>query len=353
MNGNNLIDLVSANRVRANPKQKSQVGTLSSLIGLWVLLPLAMSGLCFVGVYIVFELFLSDLSNEGLGQMFFIVWYLLSLFSQTIYWMWIAQSTGINVFQGLWSLVPFIGWVKTFQFSYLLVQKTGSASPAVGMQGAGPNVIELDVEPKGEANEQNLVDRPEDLRPTGEQRRTKTLPLLDTHSTKLHSEYKKKGINTLKVLTRSFASGFRVLATQVSKATLKLSKVLRSDKKWVAVGVGTLVVFAFGFLVARPIYFDYQAKNSANQLVIELQEVMDTSKQRPLDFTRYSRQLNPSLDNFLGAGSNAWKTATSNCSTKLYDDLRFTIGELRSENYFNLYPETIIGLLNQYVKSCE
>jgi hypothetical protein len=344
---------VAINNFRHGPKRTTEVGNVTSILGLWILLPAALSGLTFVILSIFFGAFLSSLNVDIFQQIFILSWILISIFCQTIYWMWIAQSIGVGAFQGMWFLVPIIGWLKTFRFSYLLVQKTRDYSAGIGKQASWETGFKSDSHQDDGVMNQVSKDPHVDVNvdPVSKGHHVAMVKKLNTVALDIPKKVRKN--NSRRIVARRFISATRFRLMQVFRSTRMMITALGGRKKWVAFTLIAVVLLVVGSFIGRPRYYDYKAKSSASDLILKIQDVMETSARRPLDFSIYSDKLNPSFDEFLSAGSDVWRTANTNCSSNIYDDIRYTFGELRqSDSNFNFYPETVIGLLNMYVKSC-
>jgi hypothetical protein len=355
MNGFDSIDASSINRVRINPKQTNEVGNASSLVGLWILLPLAISGLAFVGIHIVMTIFFGNSVTINWNQVLLISWLLVSTICQTIYWMRITKSLGLISFAGLWSLVPIIGWIKTFQYAHSKIKSFSFDYDFEKDRGYvnGTNTVEPESEGETRGHEYSDLNRDSVTFPELVASRIASDNLkVQVPGEKLQKP-RKVGNTwlTLRKMAQDFMGTFRSFLCRIVSSC---KKFFVSRKKEILVIGFAILLALIGFFVGRPNYNDYKAKSSASKLISELQAVMNTSERRPLDFSTYADKLNPSFDNFLAAGSYSWTATNTNCNDTLYNDLRYTFGELRqADNSFNLYPETIIGLLNMYIKSCE
>lgn len=288
MNRFDSIDASSINRVRINPKQTNEIGNASSLVGLWILLPLAISGLAFVGIHIVMTIFFGNSVTINWNQVLLISWLLVSIICQSIYWMRITKSLGLTSFAGLWSLVPVAGWFKTFRFAYL----------AVGKNKGYPSYMASAVE------ESDTV-RFQPKSRTGVSIRVKSIEV-PSDDRKFLVKYKKQSVFILRLL----------VVTAIS-----------------------LIIF---YIVDPK---NYLAKRSALNLISAFQDVEETYVYYE-EYDQYSEKIDPLIDNFIKRNTNQ---DTPFCSREAVR-LAIRLGSIGRIGQFN--PRELVNELEGYVRTC-
>ena len=102
------------NNVRSQPKRQEDVGSLPSLIGIWLLIPFALGGLA----YIVTGLINLAIDPELLApRSFYISWLVVTLLLQVAFWMYMANKSGRKFYFGLWALIPAVSLFPTFKIA--------------------------------------------------------------------------------------------------------------------------------------------------------------------------------------------------------------------------------------------
>jgi hypothetical protein len=109
------------NNVRSHPKRQEDVGSLPSLIGIWLLIPFALGGFA----YIVTGLIHLAIDPELLApRSFYISWLIVTLLLQVAFWIYMANKSGRKFYFGLWALIPFIALVPTLKIAKDLASKS-------------------------------------------------------------------------------------------------------------------------------------------------------------------------------------------------------------------------------------
>jgi hypothetical protein len=102
------------NSVRSQPKRPEDVGTLPSLLGIWLLIPFALGGFA----YIVTGLIHLAIDPEFLEpQSFYISWLIVTILLQVGFWMYMANKSGRKFYFGLWALIPLVSLFPTFKIA--------------------------------------------------------------------------------------------------------------------------------------------------------------------------------------------------------------------------------------------
>lgn len=327
MNRFDSIDASSINRVRINPKQTNEIGNASSLLGLWILLPLAISGLAFVGVHIIMRIFFGNSVTINWNQVLLITWLLVSIICQSIYWMRITKSLGLTSFAGLWSLVPVAGWFKTFRFAYL----------AVGKNKGYPSYRVSAVQDSDTGHFESMP------RIRADNRR-KAIVLFPS-ARKFSISTKGRVVDALIGLIK-FGSKLKkpVLVILNFSIKSKFSKPI----------LLTLIFAVISFSAISKIsdYYDDRSKNSAARLLVAFYEVAKPATELQLDFDEHSEKLTPLIENFIKLSSVPSVIINTKCDSlvaSVLTDTLFRIQTQRSSN--DRYDRTVI-LLAEYIQSC-
>ena len=358
MNGFDSIDASSINRMRINPKQTNEVGNVSSLFGLWILLPLAISGLAFVGIHIVMTIFFGNSVTINWNQVLLISWLLVSIICQTVYWMCITKSLGLTSSAGLWSLVPIIGWIKTFQYARSKIKSISFDYDFEKDRGYANGTNTVEPESEGETWGQEHSDLNRDAAPFPELVVSRIAA--DNLKVQVLGEKLQNPRNpgntwlTLRKMAQDFMGTFRSFLYRIVSSC---KKFFVSRKKLIFFGIVLPVVLVSVFIVVRPRYYDYRAKDSASALIGALQEVRETSTLRPLSYAPHSQKLNPLIEDFINAASAASVTKGVKCDARQSGVLIRSFKQLISAPGFistpdNFYPENFQGLLSVYVDTC-
>lgn len=132
-----LHELERANRVAHRSGHGAPVVPGASLIGLWLLLPLALAGLAvvIVGLAMLLE---SHRTAPDL-PLDWRPWLALTLALQLVYWTGIARLGGRSWFYGLWALLPGVALVPTFFIARDALMRGRIIEPVPGSRnGAHP-----------------------------------------------------------------------------------------------------------------------------------------------------------------------------------------------------------------------
>jgi hypothetical protein len=106
--------IVEENRLRPIGRRTEDVASAASMIGLWLLIPMAIGGLAFVILGLGVLASTDDLEPQVPWQ----VWLPVTLVMQASFWVLVAYRAGRHPLEGLWGLLPVIGLIPTFAIAH-------------------------------------------------------------------------------------------------------------------------------------------------------------------------------------------------------------------------------------------
>jgi hypothetical protein len=116
-------ELSNANRIEPSRTLESERVRVSTLMGVWLLIPLALGALAFIlnGMFLVVQARFSD--DPAMFEINFadfnVTWLVLTMILQVAYWCLLSRPW----YYGFWAVVPVIGLLPTFFLARQCLQR--------------------------------------------------------------------------------------------------------------------------------------------------------------------------------------------------------------------------------------